>query len=124
MKIDLNLIHFSGELLELHLTVDNESTVEVTPRATLHQTQVYMCGERHKAREVVVTEAIVGKTVYKKTNFTETIFIPLPEDLSLSIKSGIISVKYFIHVTLDIPHSLDLHVNLPIIIVSKSALTQ
>ena len=110
--------------MELHLTVDNQSTVEVTPRATLHQTQVYMCGERHKAREVVVTEAIVGKTVYKKTNITETLFIPLPEDISLSIKSGIINIKYFIHVTLDISYSIDLHVNVPIVIVSKSALTQ
>ncbi len=110
--------------MELHVTVDNESTVDVTPRASLHQTQVYMCGERHKAREVVITEAIVGKTVHKKTNLTETIFIPLPEELSLSIKCGLISIKYFIHVTLDIPHAIDLHINLPIVVVNKSALTQ
>ena len=110
--------------MELHVTVDNESTVEVTPRATLYQTQVYMCGERHKAREVVITEAIVGKTVHNKTNFTETLLIPLPENLSLSIKSGIISVKYFIDVSLYIPHAFDLHVNVPIVIVNRSALTQ
>jgi len=113
-----------GEVLELHVTVDNESTVDVTPRASLHQTQVYMCGERHKAREVVINEAIVGKTVHKKTNLTEILFIPLPEDLSRSIKSGIISIKSFIHVTLDIPHAIDIHVNLPIVIANKCALTQ
>ena len=104
------------------MTVDNESTVDVTPRASLHQTQVYMCGERHK--EVVITESIVGKTVHKKTNITEIIIIPLPEDLPLSTKSGLISVMYFIHVTLDIPHAIDLHVILPIVIANKSALTQ
>ena len=121
--IDLNLIHFSGEPLELHVTVDNESTVEVTPRATLHQTQVYMCGERHKAKEVAVTESIVGKTVHRNSNLTETLLIPLPEYLSLSIKSGIIRIVYFIHVFLDIPNAIDLHVNVPIVIVNKFVLT-
>ena len=81
-------------------------------------------GYQLEAREMVITEAIVGKTVHKKTNLTETIFIPLPEDLSLSIKSGIIIIKYFIHVTLDIPLAIDLNVNVPIVVVNKSALTQ
>ena len=110
--------------MELHVTVDNESTVDVIPRASLHQTQVYILGERHKAREVVITEAIVGKTVHKKTNLTESIFIPLPEDLSLSIKSRIISVKYFIHVALEIPFALDLQVNVPIVVVNKFSFTE
>ena len=110
--------------MELHVTVDNESTVEVTPRASLHQTQVYMCGEQHKGIETTLSQLIVGKTVHKKTNFSETLFIPLPEDLSLSIKSGIIIIKSFIHVTLDIPHGNDLHVNVPIVVVNKSALTE
>ena len=83
-----------------------------------------MSGERHKAREVVITEAIVGKTVYRNSNFTETLFIPLPEGLCPSIKSDTISIKYFIHVTLEIPLALDLHLNVPIVIVNKFALIE
>ena len=110
--------------MELHVTVDNDSTVGITPRASLHQTQIYMCWERHKATEITLGQPIVGKTVPENTNITEIIMIPLPEDLSLSIKSALISVKYFIHVTLDIPHAFDLHVNVPIVIANMSALTQ
>ena len=83
-----------------------------------------MCWEQHKAREITLSQPIVGKTVLKKTNITEIIIIPLPEDLSLSIKSPLISVKYFIHVTLDIPHAFNLDVNVPIVIANKCALTQ
>ena len=114
-----NDFHCSGELLELHTTIDNQSTVEAAPRASLYQTQIYMCGERHKAVEIPITNSIIGKKVAKKENFTETIFIPTPKELPLTIKSALISVKYFVHVTLDIPHSFDIHVNVPIVMTNE-----
>ena len=108
----------------MHSLVENDSTVEATPRATLYQTQIYMCGERHKAVELALTEAVVGKLVAPDTDQTETLHISIPEDVSLTIKSGIVNVKYFIHVTLDIPHAIDIHVNLPIVVTNEFAFSQ
>jgi hypothetical protein len=98
------------------------TSVGVIPRATLYQTQIFMSGERHKTVENSLTEAVIGTAVEAGANASETIFVLTPEDISLSIKSSIITIKYFIHVTLDIPHSIDLHINLPVVITNKYAL--
>ena len=111
-----------GELIELHTTVENNSSVEVTPRCTLYQRQIYMCGERHKAFDEAITEYIVGKPVAEISEQTDTLFIRIPREISLTIKSTMVNVKYFVHVTLDIPYSIDIPVDLPIIITTKSAL--
>ena len=79
-----------------------------------------MCGERHKVVEIPLTDPIVGKKVDKNTNFTETLFIPTPKEMSLTIKSALISVKYCVHVTLDIPHAFDIHVNIPLVITNMA----
>ena len=107
-------------MLELHTTVDNKSSIEATPRATLYQTQIYMCGERHKAVEIPLTDTIIGKKADKNKASTETLLIPTPKEISLTIKSALISVKYFVHVTLDIPHSFDINVNVPVVITSRA----
>ena len=101
----------------------NESSVEATPRATLYQTKVYLFGERHKAYQKAIAEPVMGQKVDKHSNGNEVLAIAIPEDIPLSIKSELIAVKYSIHVTLDIPHSCDLHVNLPIIVSTRSAVT-
>jgi hypothetical protein len=111
-----------GEMIEVHCTVENMTSVGVIPRATLYQTQIFMSGERHKTVENLLTEAVIGTAVEAGANASETIFVLTPEDISLSIKSSIITIKYFIHVTLDIPHSIDLHINLPVVITNKYAL--
>ena len=106
----------------MHTTVDNQSSVVVKPRATLYQTQIYMCGERHKGQELALTEYVEGKEVAPDSQYTETLFLPIPKNASLTIKSPIISIKYFIHVTLEIPHAIDVHVNVPLVVVTESAL--
>ncbi|CAG2114742.1 unnamed protein product [Medioppia subpectinata] len=112
----------AGEVIEVQCSVENQSSVDVVPRVTLYQTQIYMCGERHKSLEVALTEPIVGHKVKSETDGAEIISVPIPQEASLSIKSPIISIKYFVHITLDIPHAIDLHINLPIIVTNKSAL--
>ncbi len=111
-----------GESLEVQCTVENKSSVSVTPRATLYQTQIFMTGERHKTVETSLTEPSIGTTVEAGVTNEDIISVLIPEDVSLSIKCPIITVKYFIHVTLDIPHAIDLHLNLPIVITNRQAL--
>jgi hypothetical protein len=73
---------------------------------------------------LAVTHTIEGKPVPKDTNSVDILPIPIPEDVPLTIKSDIIVVKYFIHVTLDIPFAVDIHANLPFIVTTKKALEQ
>jgi sporulation-control protein spo0M len=114
--------YLPGETIEVLCYVANKSTAEVTPRATLYQTRVYQCGVSHKAVDRVLTEHIIGNKMASNANNTDIIHIPIPKDVSLSIKSDVISVKYVVHVTLDIPHAVDLSINLPIIVTTQSAL--
>ncbi|CAG2173755.1 unnamed protein product [Oppiella nova] len=114
--------YLPGEVVEVHCSVDNDSSVDVTPRLTLYQTQIYMCGERHKSLEVALTEYMVGNKVTSETKSMESLFVTIPKNATLTIKSAIITIKYFIHITLDIPHAIDLHINLPIIVTNRSAL--
>ena len=111
-----------GETIVLHCDVANDSSVETTPRATLYQMRIFLFGERHTGSQQAITEHIVGKKIDKHSRASEILAIPVPNDIPLSIKTDLISVKYFLHVTLDIPHAIDLHVNLPILITTKSAL--
>jgi len=96
--------------------------VSVTPRATFYQTQIFMSGETHKTIETSLTEPITGSIVNPEHKEEEIISIIIPEDVPLSMKTHIITVKYFVHVTLDIPHTVDLHINLPIVITNEYAL--
>jgi len=109
-------------MIEVHCTVENMSSVNVTPRATIYQTQIFMSGERHKTIETPLTEPLIGSVVESGFDNTETLFLLLPEDMSFSIKTSIITIKYFVHVTLDIPHRIDLHINLPFVVTNKYAL--
>jgi hypothetical protein len=111
-----------GETIEVHCTVENMCSAGVIPRASLYQTQIFMSGERHKTVENSLTDAVIGTVVEAGATASETIFVSTPRDISLSIKSSIITIKYFIHVTLDIPHSIDLHINLPVVITNECAL--
>ena len=122
LSLSLNISSITGETIEVNCYVANKSTVEVTPRATLYQTRVYQCGEYHKAVDRVLTEHIIGNKMASNANNTDIIHVPIPKTASLSIKSDVISVKYVVHVTLDIPHAVDLDIDLPIIVTTQSAL--
>ena len=104
----------------MNCDIYNQSTVECTPRATIYQTQIYMCDERHRASQVALTEPVGGEKLDKESNGTQVVNVVLPKDAPLSIKSDIIAIKYMVHVTLDIPHAIDVHVNLPFVVIVDS----
>ena len=115
-------LFFQGENIKIKCTVYNNSSVETKPRATLYQTRVFKCGERHKASQVPLSDTVIGDRIDSQSNSEQTLDIVLPEEASLSIKSDAIVVKYFIHVTLDIPHAFDIHVNLPFVVTTYPAI--
>lgn len=69
-------------------------------------------------------DPIVGKEIAGHSEATEILSVRIPSDESLTIKSAVITVKYYVHVTLDIPHSLDLHLNLPIVVTSTKLIDE
>ena len=81
-----------------------------------------MSGDKHKTIETLLTDPSIGRPVnagYKKEDVLQ---LTIPESAALTMKNQVISVKYFIHVTLDIPYTIDLHLDLPIVITNKYAL--
>ena len=81
-----------------------------------------MTGDKHKTVETTLTEYFFGETIKKGENANSVINLPIPGRLPLSMKCPNITVKYFIHVTLGIPHAIDIHLNLPIIITNSFVL--
>ncbi|CAG2166462.1 unnamed protein product [Oppiella nova] len=115
---------WKGDTIAVHCTVENHSTLDATPRVTLFETQVYMCGERHKSLQAAIAGPVMGNKVSQETCDTQCVFVTIPTTASLSIRSWIVSVKYMIHVTLDIPYAHDLHINLPVVVVNKETLLE
>ena len=114
-----------GETITVHVAVDNKTTVKVTPRVSLHQVNIYMCGSRHKTIESVMSdEPIVGKEVQPHTEVEKLIEVKIPLEDLLSIQSSVIKVKYYVHVTLAIPHSFDLHLNIQVVVTSRKIIDQ
>lgn len=114
-----------GETINVHVTVNNNCQAKVCPRVSLYQVQIYMCGTRHKTiQNILNDEPVVGQLVESGKESTQILSLKVPKDESLTIKSSVITVKYFLHVTLDIPHSLDLHLNLPIILSSTKVIQE
>ena len=126
-----------GETITVHISVDNRLThtsTSVTPRIHLYQVQIFMSEIRHKTIEKELNiEPIIGKAIAPSENNNKhvkdadneqllDVMIPLNE--SLTIKSELITVKYFVRVTLDIPNSFDLHISLPIVVTSDKILEQ
>lgn len=72
--------------------------------------------------ELVLGESVYGNEVEPNEVTEDMIEIPVPGRAQLTMKSTIITVKYFVHVTLDIPHNIDLHINLPVVVTNKCAL--
>ena len=114
-----------GESISVHISVDNKSSAKLVPRISLHQIQIYMCGSRHKTIETTLSnDPIIGTEIEPHSEAVEVLHVKIPSDESLSIKSSVITVKYFVHVTLDIPHSFDLHINLPIVLTSSGIIEE
>lgn len=114
---------YPGETITVHVSVKNGTkSAVVTPRVTLHQVQIFMCGSRHKTIETTIGEATLGTAVQPGGDVEELLSLVVPADESLTIKSSVISVKYFVHCTLDIPLSIDLHTNLSVIITSRDVI--
>lgn len=112
-----------GETIDVHVGVNNKTSAKLVPRITLYQVQIYMCGTRHKTIETTLgQDPVVGAEVTANTEVTQVLSIGIPKDESLTIKSSVITVKYYVHVTLDIPQAFDLHINLPIVLTSQRVL--
>jgi len=113
-----------GQSIQVTLDVTNNSSARLTPRLSLNQTQVYKHGNSHRSVETSFNdEPIVGAIVEPVSEVEEMIQIKVPDDQSLTITSAeSISVEYYIHITLEIPHAFNLHLNLPLVITSKEML--
>jgi len=108
------------ETVNVYINVDNQTNIHVTPRVSLHQVQTYTSDTHQKTVEADLSkEPVVGAEIAAHTKVEGFISIKLPDNELLSIKTDLIKVKYFLRVTLDIPQSPDLHINLPVVLISK-----
>lgn len=110
-----------GERIALEVHIVNESRVKVRARVTLYQTRVFLSRNRHHSVEEHFDQ-LEGAVVQKGKDHMETLHVPIPEDAPLTMKTTIIVIKYFVHITLDIPREFDVHINLPVAITTQKAL--
>jgi len=121
-----------GESIPVTITVRNGSSAKLALRLALQQIQIFMSGARHKTVDNLIAETDCEEAdsegqleIEPNNNMVDQVVpIKVPTNCSLSIKNPIITVKYFIAVSLDIPHSFDLHLNLPVVITHQSVVDQ
>ena len=114
-----------GELVSVSVTVDNQTNATVIPRLSLHQIQIFMCNNRHKTVDTIISgiDPISGQAIGPSSKMDQLIDVEIPElDEALSIKSSLITVKYFVNVVLDIPQAFNLQLDLPIVLTKQAVI--
>lgn len=112
-----------GEVIPVEVLIANDANVPVEPRVTLHQQQLFTCNQVHRTLESCLTPEPYSTTeaVPPNSSATALIKVPLATNLVVSLSSPLITVKYFVHVSLDLPHAMDLVVNVPFIVTTRRA---
>lgn len=112
-----------GEVIPVEVLIVNDANVSVEPRVTLHQQQLFVCNQVHRTLESCLTPEPYSTTeaVPPNSSATALIKVPLATNLVVSLSSPLITVKYFVHVSLDLPHAMDLVVNVPFIVTTRRA---
>jgi len=99
-------------------SVANRSSVRVTPRATLYQSEKYLTHDKSLFRKDEITvSSSVADDIEPESISSNVMSLKIPFNLKISsFESSLMKVYFKIHVTLDIPNSFDLHIDLPLLI--------
>ncbi|XP_061172330.1 arrestin domain-containing protein 3-like [Saccostrea echinata] len=105
-----------GESIQIFAEFSNHSSRTVTPHATLYQSQIFFAGNKSKLRRTKFC-TISGAPVYPGgVGVWESQEIEIPAVSPTIRNCCILKVKYFIEVSLHIPGSQNLALQLPIVI--------
>jgi len=133
------------EAASVFVKVDNHDNAHIIPRVNLQQVQITACDtyiwekvdlikqlliepltwdEYQKSVKVALSKKFVigAEVATTLTKVKDLIGVILPIGELLSIKNDLITVKYFLCLALDIPHSSDLGINLPIVLTPTKVL--
>ena len=125
-----------GETITVHVAVNNGTTnASVTPRVSLHRVAIFMGDTRHKSSDSAIAGSATsassahgqpdkptGDPIGPKSKQEQTLQLVIPESASLSVKSPLITVKYLVRVTLDIPDSFGLQIFLPVVLTTQGVI--
>lgn len=112
-----------GELIPINCSITNTTTTRVTPRATLKQTQTFMAEGKTKIKEIKYLR-VEGSLIEPGLTNVQTLMVPIPANIQLSIECPLIINSYEIHLTTEIPSAMNLHIDLPIVITTESVLNK
>ena len=112
-----------GEVITIELTTVNEATIAVQPRVMLFQTQMFTQNQMQRTLETSLSdEPYTVPVVPPQHSITQIIQVPLSPNLVVSLYSALITVKYFVHISIDIPqHIVELNMNLPFVVTTERA---
>ncbi|CAG2168966.1 unnamed protein product [Oppiella nova] len=128
-KIDRRA-YYPGEFVVFHCNVINQSSTRVIPRVTLRQTQTYLMRKKNKTKirqnthYEIKCQRMEGLPTEAGSSSTQTFQVPIPIGIAISVNSPILEVSYDLHLTVDIPSAIDLHLDLPIMITTKNVVNQ
>lgn len=114
--------YYPGGTIPVKLNITNKSNLKMHAQVSLYQIQIFECNQVHRILETCLThDPVVSQLVDANQSISDTVTLPLSNKLVLSLKNPLITVKYYVYVTLDIPQMLDLHLKLPFIMTTKQA---
>ncbi|CAG2174889.1 unnamed protein product [Oppiella nova] len=131
-KID-RCAYYPGEVVTIVCNVSNKSSVGVIPRVTLRQIQTFkqlMAAKnnektvRRQTTHAVKKQRLEGSLTEPGLSTTHIFHVEIPIDIPISVDCPILTVSYDLHLTVDIPSAIDLHLDLPIMITTKNVVNQ
>ncbi|KAJ6223307.1 hypothetical protein RDWZM_001852 [Blomia tropicalis] len=108
-----------GETIKVQMDMINESNISIQPRISMYQTQAFTYNQVVRTMESSLIDPCMAEQLESGQNGTQTVTIPVPTTCSISLKSPLITVRYFVHISMDIPQSIDLTINLPFIVTTE-----
>lgn len=105
-----------GESIQIFAEFNNHSSRTVTPHATLYQSQIFFAGNKSKLRRTKFCMISGNPVEARGTCVWDSQEIEIPAVSPTIRNCCILKVKYFIEVSLHIPGSQNLALQLPIVI--------
>ncbi|XP_078253163.1 arrestin domain-containing protein 3-like [Rhinoraja longicauda] len=108
--------YVAGESVEIFVEIENHSSRKVVPKAAILRSTIFHAKSKKRGMSEVIIKTEGEPVLAGQNDSQNTMVLKIPELIPTLMNCTIIQMDYLIKVTLDIPRSMSLKVDLPIVI--------
>ncbi|XP_032873166.1 arrestin domain-containing protein 3-like isoform X2 [Amblyraja radiata] len=108
--------YVAGESIKIFVEIENHSSRKVVPKAAIVKTIIFHAKTKKKTLSEVIIKTKGEPVLAGQKDSRNSMMLEIPELIPTLMNCSIIQMDYSIQVTVDIPRSMGLTVDLPIVI--------